>query len=122
MPAKTPEEMKIKPKEKSLFEKIKDKFKEYFEDTNLTFLGKLFVTAIFVSLADTGLMILASIIRGCVDFIVALFGKDVHLEFPGFGVTAIILIGLAIFIAITGIVEAVNIYSGEDSILQKENN
>lgn len=122
MPAKTPEEMKIKPKEKSLFEKIKEKFKEYFEDTNLTFLGKLFVTAIFVSLADAGLMILASIIRGCVDFIVALFGKNVHLEFPGFGVTALILIGLAIFIFITGIVEAVNTYSGEDSILQKENN
>ncbi len=110
-----------RPKEVSLFKKIKEKIESLFNDSNLTFLGKTFVCGIFGFTFMCGLMMIVSILQGIANYIIGIFGKEVKLSLGMFwGLSATVLILLGVFILVTAIAEISNKSCNDSSILSKD--
>lgn len=122
MPVKTPEDIIPTKKEKSFFQKIKEKIDNIFSETNLTFLGKIYVLGIICFGIEAGLMMAVSFIQGIFNFIIKICGKEAILKFPEFWtLSTCTLIPIGIMIVIITIVELVGLSDGcSDSILINE--
>jgi len=123
MPQKTPPEIQTlgRPKEKSFIQKIKDKINKMFDSDNLTFLGKIFCLLNIILLFDNILMIIFSVLQGIANYVLKILNLESNFGFPYiWGVMiAILAVGL-LFDLIIIVIEAVQKYAMDPSILEKE--